>query len=230
MLAAAYPEPVEFGRLAEAVGELERLGLAGFGWGVAWVEAGRVSVLKSPGRFIDEGLDDSELTRIRSRRFLVHLRRPSRLSTVSMADTQPFAAGSEHAWCHNGFLARAEELRGQFSGMLHGQADSEVGWAYFRERLAAGDDPVVALKDVDAAFGGTVNLGYLGGDGELAVYHRSETNWMWQFELAGGDMACTSLHSSDESVFDLVFPQATERRMLADGSSLQLAGPLAEAA
>lgn len=230
MLAASFPEPVEFAFLADQVGELERLGLGGFGWGVAWLDRGRVVTVRDTGRYLEQGIGDSALRAVASERFLVHLRRPSRLSTVSLADTQPFADGSQHAWCHNGFLARAEELRPRFAKVLEGRADSEVGWAFFKERLAAGVGPVPALREVDEEFKGTVNLGYLGADGTTAVYSRSETNNMWRFRLGEAEIASTSLHSSDDSLFDLIFPEATSRQLLVPGSSLELAGPLPAAA
>jgi predicted glutamine amidotransferase len=230
MLAASFPEPVEFAFLADQVGELERLGLGGFGWGVAWLEQGGVATVRDTGRYLEQGIEDASLRAISSERFLVHLRRPSRLSTVSLADTQPFFDGARHAWCHNGFLARAEELRPRFADVLQGRADSEVGWAYFKERLAAGIEPTAALGEVADEFGGTVNLGYLGADGTTAVYSKSETNNMWRFRLGQAEVACTSLHSSDESLFDLIFPEATGRELLVPGSSLELAGPLPAAA
>jgi hypothetical protein len=39
---------------------------------------------------------------------------------------------------------------------------------------------------------------------------------MRRFQLDGLSVACTSLHSDDESVFDLVFPEAGSREVLDD--------------
>lgn len=230
MLAAAFPEPVAFEVVADFIGELERLGLGGFGWGVAHLDGDSVRCVRNTGRYLDEGIGNAELMATASTRFLVHLRRPSRLSTVSMADTQPFLAEGRHAFCHNGFLARAEQLRPRFEEVLVGRADSEVGWAFFLERLATGIAPATALTEVDEAFGGTVNLGYLGADGTLAVYSRSDTNNMWRFRLGDAEIASTALHSSDESLFDLIFPGASDRQLLTPGSGATLAGPVRAAA
>lgn len=233
LLAAAFPQPRPFDELADAAGLLERYGLGGFGWGVAWLDtdAAAVQVVRNTGRFVDEALGDELLRRQVSRRWLVHLRRPSRLLTVSMADTQPFAEGGEYVFCHNGFLERAEQLRPQYADRLRGRADSEVGWAWFRDRMTAGADPEAALRGVDETFGGTVNLGYLGADGLLAVYAGNKTNPMWQFRLGDGELATTALHSDDEAVFDWVFPAASDRRRLdAAGTVGELGGPVRSAA
>ncbi len=229
MLVAAYGEARPFGDLAPVVSGLEQLGLAGFGWGVAWLDedAGAVRGIRGLGRYRDEGMRCDSLLARTSRRFLVHLRRPSQLSTVQMADTQPFFDGDRSAWCHNGFLERANELRGRFEGRLHGRADSEVGWQFFLDRVAAGADALSALKAVDEEFGGKVNLAYLTADGELSIYSRNETNRMWQFRLDDGDIAATDLHSDDSSLFDLVVPRATDRRRVAPGSARRIAGPVA---
>jgi hypothetical protein len=219
ILAVAFDEPRPFGPLARPLATLEEYGLGGFGWGVAWLDDDlTVKGLKRLGRFREEAVGDGRLMAQRSRRFLVHLRRPSRLSTVQMADTQPFFAPGGGAWCHNGFLDRAEEMRPRYAERLRGRADSEVGWQYFCDRQAEGDDTASALVAVDRTFGGKVNLGYLAPGGELTVYSRNSENHMWTFCLAGGDMATSALHSDDTSVFDLAYPEATDRQRLEPGS------------
>lgn len=222
ILVAAWPEPHPFAELAEATAELERLGLGGFGWGVAWLADGDVQLVRGLGRFAADGRDDPELATARSARFLIHLRRPSRLSTVALPDTQPFLLPGRHAWCHNGYLNRADELRDRWAGRLEGQADSEVGWLYFRDRLEAGDSEPDALRSVDDTFGGHVNLGYLGVDGTLAVYSHNTSNHMWRFRLGDGELASTALHSDDESLFTWVFPAALDRERIPAGSAVVL--------
>lgn len=230
MLVVGVDDPQPFEGLAPSVTTIERYGLAGFGWGVAWLaDGGTVGLVRGMGRFADEW-GASELPQVTSRRFLVHLRRPSALSTISMADTQPFAAGGRYAFCHNGFLDGAEERRSQYRGRLAGKADSEVGWVFFQDRLSEGVPPITALREVDEVFGGNVNLGYLGADGLLAVYSRSRNNRVWRFRLDGAEMAVTGLHSSDESIFNLVFPGAGDRHLVHAGSSSAVANGLPSAA
>lgn len=224
LLVAAFRTPRPFSALADVVAGLERYGLGGYGWGVAWLGDDRaVHAVKGLGRYRDEGFRDDRLLAQASSRFLVHLRRPSRLSTVQMADTQPFLAGGEHAWCHNGFLERAEELRPGYADRLHGQADSEVGWQFFTHRLAAGDSAPAALAAVGEVFGGKVNLGYLSASGELAVYSLNPTNKMWRFRFGDGELVTTELHSDDTSLFDLVVPEAAGAELIPQGTALTVA-------
>lgn len=232
ILAAAFDTPHPFADLVESTAALETYGLGSFGWGVAWLgDNGEIELRRDTGRFVDQGAADGELTRQVSRRFLVHLRRPSRLSTIQLADTQPFVDDNRRfAFCHNGFLEGAESQRGRFAGRLAGNADSEIGWVWFQDRLAAGEAPKAALTQVDTVFGGSVNLGYLDAGGELAVYTRSPTNAMWRFRVADGDFASTALHSDDESVFDLAFPSATDRERIEPGTTRILAEAVPSAA
>lgn len=222
ILAVAWPEPRPFAELVAPTAELERLGLGSFGWGVAWLAGGEVQRVRGLGRFTEEAAADPELAVARSERFLVHLRRPSRLSTVALPDTQPFLLPAHHAWCHNGYLNRADELRDRWAGRLEGRADSEVGWLHFRDRLDAGDSPEQALRSVDETFGGHVNLGYLGLDGTLAVYSHNASNHFWRFRLGDGEAASTALHSDDESVFTWVFPEARDRERIPAGTGAVL--------
>src|SRR5262249_34907182 len=155
-------------------------------------------------------------------RYLVHLRRPNKLSTVQYADTQPFSRDGEFAFCHNGFLNRAEQLRATYADRLQGGADSEVGWCFFQDRVDEGVAPLDALRETDETFTGKVNLGYLDRDGTLAVYSDNVANAMWRFTLDGADMASTGLHSDDDSVFRLVCPQAEDRRLVPSGTGIAL--------
>ncbi len=225
LVAAASLEPRPFGDLAEEVAKVEHYGVASFGWGVAWLddEAGVVRRSRGLGRFEEEALADRSLLENMSSRFLVHLRRPSRLSTLQLADTQPFADDERLAWCHNGFLDRAEELRPAYAARLSGAADSEVGWQFFLDRIAEGVEVPSALRAVDDAFGGRVNLGYLGADGELSLYSRNDTNGMWRFASDEVSYVVTELHSDDASLFKLVFPRARDRVRFEPGSGFTLA-------
>jgi|SRR5579862_9869441 len=230
LLVASFEEPRPFADMDTVACGLEGLGVAGFGWGVAWLEEGgahpTVRALKGLGCYREEGHRNDSLLHQVSRRFMVHLRRPSQLSTVQMADTQPFLDGDRSAWCHNGYLDRSEELRERFADRLFGRADSEVGWQLFLDEMAGGAEPLDALRAVDEAFGGKVNLAYLASDGDLCVYSRNETNRMWTFRLDDAVMAATDLHSADSSLFDLVVPRASDRALLEPGTALRMAPPL----
>jgi hypothetical protein len=230
LLAVAWERPVPFSGLLDWACRLEQWGIAGFGWGVAWQdESGAIRVDRGLGRFQDEAPRRETLRSATGTRFLVHLRRPNLLSTVQLADTQPFPDGDVRAFCHNGYLQRAEAHRPQYAEVLRGAADSEVGWAYLRERLSAGMLPGDGLVAVDETFGGTANLGYLDDTGVLLVYARNAMNPMWTFGVSSdgtaGTVAATSLHSADATVFDVVFPGAAGRILLVSGTTARIGAP-----
>jgi predicted glutamine amidotransferase len=205
--------------------ELERMGVAGFGWGAAWLGSdGRIRTYRKPVRLAEDDTGREALKAERSHRFLVHLRRPSKLSTVQMADTQPFQdEQGAFAFCHNGYLKQAEDYRARFADRLHGRADSEIGFRYVQDLLGEGVRPGQALAATHRALGGRANFGYLGADGELLVDASNEINPMWTFSLEGAAVAASALHSDDESLFDLVFPEATNRSRLGAGQVVEVA-------
>ena len=222
VLAVAWDEPRPFREIHDLVCTLEIYGLGGFGWGVSWLtDSGKVAVERGLHRYIDEA-EQRDLMSTTSNRYLVHLRRPNKLSTVQYADTQPFSRAGEFAFCHNGFLDRAEKLRPHYADRLEGGADSEVGWCFFQDQLDEGVEPLEGLREVDKTFGGKVNLGYIDRTGRLAVYSDNVANAMWRFRYLGADMVATGIHSDDDSLFTLVIPQADDRRLVPVGSGLIL--------
>ncbi|HVA21119.1 MAG TPA: class II glutamine amidotransferase [Candidatus Micrarchaeia archaeon] len=221
LLAVAFPEPQPFERVHPWALALERLGVAGFGWGVAWIADGAVAGYRSPGRLADDRLGADRVLRVRSSRFLVHLRRPSQLSTTGLADSQPFVSTAEAlAFAHNGRFERAEALRPRFAARLLGRADSEVGFQLFAELCRGGTAPAAALADAHRQLGGPANLVALTGDGSCVVHAGNPGNDVWQFRLQDATVASTALHSADEALFTLCLPGARERRRIAGGSTL----------
>jgi predicted glutamine amidotransferase len=143
------PDRLTLGSLLPRALKLERFGIAGFGWGTAWVtQEERVEVYRSERSLADDRVRARRLEAVESYRFLLHLRRPSRLSTIGMADTQPFLVPSGgFAFCHNGFFERGEELRPSFAGRLHGLADSEIGFRLLEDLLARRIPPARAMEE-----------------------------------------------------------------------------------
>lgn len=212
VLAVAWSRPESFERVLPWAVHLERLGVAGFGWGIAWLdERGSVSTFKRPTRLAEDLSTARGLRDIRSRRFLVHLRRPSRLSTVQLADTQPFAQEGAFAFCHNGHLDRHAEHRERLQGRIRGQADSEVGFLLLEDLLDEGMHPAGALAEVHRRLTGEANLGFLPSEGPLLVYGGNARNPLWRCRVDDAEVAVTGLHSDDESVFQLLFASATDR-------------------
>jgi len=221
ILAVRWPEPTPFGSVLPWAEKIEYYGLANFGWGVAWLEAGKIKRYRNEGRLSEDRAAARELADVASTHYLVHFRRPNRLSTVQLADTQPFLAkGGRFAFCHNGSFTREPEFRRQFEGLLEGKADSEVGFRLFEQILDTGVGPDQALARIHQQLHGSANLGYLGSDGELVVFNAYPTNRFHRFRVNGAEVAATELHSPDDSLFELVFPTATEREVISGSEIL----------
>ncbi|MHB8393142.1 MAG: class II glutamine amidotransferase [Candidatus Dormibacteria bacterium] len=223
LLLATWPQPRPINHVLEWAESLERHGLGGYGWGVAWRERGLVFSHRHPGLLRDDLTGRRGLSGVASTHFMIHLRRPSQLSTIALADTQPFLADDgSYAFEHNGRLDRSEEVRGRFEGSLHGRADSEVGFRLFGALRQAGLSAAAALAAVHQQLGGTANLCYLPSTGPALAYAGAPANQMWRFRIAGAEVISTALHSADEAVFDLCFHDAVDRKMIAEGAIEQL--------
>lgn len=219
LLLAVWPEPRPSSEVLSWATGLERFGVGGFGWGVAWRDGDLVRHYRNPGRLADDAAGRAELAQVRSTHFMVHLRRPSQLTTIALADTQPFLADDgSFAFEHNGRLDGTDPLRAQFVGRLAGRADTEVGFRLFEQMVQEGSEPAAALRDVHQQLGGTANFGYLAAAGPALVYAGVPANDVWRFRLAGAEVASTALHSADQAVFDFCFPESTERSQVAPGS------------
>lgn len=224
ILLAVWPEPSPIEQVLEWSTGLERYGLGGFGWGVAWRVQGGVASYRHPGQLAADVAGRARLADIRSTHFLVHLRRPSQLTTIALADTQPFRADDgSFAFAHNGRLDRSEELREHFGPKLQGRADSEVGFRLFEELLGEGKPAGAALAAVHGRLGGTANLAYLPAEGAALVYAGAPANQVWSFGLAGAEVVSTGLHSTDEAVFEFCFPEASHRVRIGDGETVAVA-------
>jgi len=228
LLAVAWERPEPFGRILPWARGLERVGIAGYGWGVAWLEgepgtaAAAVRGYRHPTSLDQDQEGAAALSEVTSTRFLVHLRRPNKLSTVQLADSQPFVDAAEEggpgtfALCHNGLLERRGEIRPAYEHRLKGRADSEVGFVVLADLLAEGVPAEEALPEVHRRFGGKANFGFLSRDGALLAYGGHPANAFWRFGLDGAEVAATQVHSDDLSVFDLLFDRAERRRQVLD--------------
>jgi predicted glutamine amidotransferase len=221
ILAVRWREPEPFSAIKPWARTMEYYGLANFGWGVAWVEGGRVGRYRFEGRLSEDQRAERVLAGVISTHYLVHFRRPNRLSTVQLADTQPFLSRDERfAFCHNGSFIREAEFRGRFEDRLEGKADSEVGFRMFEDYLGQGLGAEEALVQTHNQLNGNANLGYLGADGELVLFNAYPTNRFHRFRVGGAEVAATELHSPDGSLFRLIFPEATDRRLVSGAEAL----------
>jgi hypothetical protein len=196
---------------------LERFGIAGFGWGAGWIdEAGRLqsyrdlrSFREDPGRDRVGGVETTSA--------LVHLRRPSKLSTLTLPDTQPFLdPAGRFVFSHNGDLRDHRGWRAKYreQGRIHGKADTEVGERWLEDAWPASNRPDGLLATLHETFGGQANLAVLACDGTPHAYAGNTDNPMFTFRLGRIGIASTGIYSLDRSLFRFVAPAATDRRLL----------------
>jgi predicted glutamine amidotransferase len=213
VLAVRCSQPLPFTEVLPWAEKMEYYGLGSFGWGVAWLDDGRVRGYRYPGRLAEDTGSRDRLAGVASTHYLVHFRRPTRLGTTQLADTQPFlAANGRFAFCHNGYFSKEADYRERYAGRLEGRADSEVGFRMFEDFIADGVAPEEAVRRTHDELQGNANIGYLGADGELVVFNAYPKNQLYRFRMRDADLAATELHSPDDSLFHLIFPGASDRR------------------
>ena len=196
---------------------LERYGIAGFGWGLTWLDAnGDLRSHRDIGTFRDDPRL-GEIGAVETRAVLVHLRRPSKFSTIGLPDTQPFDDPyGRYAFSHNGDLEHHEAHRKGYreAGRLHGKADTEVSARWLEDNWAAADSVPDVLNQLHATFGGHANLAVLTRDGGAHHYAGNRENPVFTFDIGGIRLACTGMYSLDRSVFTYVVPEATNRAIV----------------
>ena len=172
LLVARAAQPFALGDLWPVAARMERDGLAGYGWGAAWIdEDGGLRAHHSVAAFRQDPHAE-RLGTVRTTAALIHLRRPSRLSTHALPDTQPFLdPAGRFALGHNGDFRDYRAAREAYvaQGRIRGRADSEVGARWLEDHWGA--DPGAADRHRRApaalhqALGGQANLGLLEPDG-----------------------------------------------------------------
>ena len=197
--------------------KLERFGIAGFGWGASWVgQDGRLGSYRDVRAFRDDpgraAVGATETTAA-----LVHLRRPSRLSTLTFEDTQPFDdPAGRFSFSHNGDLRDYKGLRTTFraQGRIHGRADSEVGARWLEDAWDPDEPAAHLLAALHDRFGGQANLAVLTADGTPHHYAGNGENPVFSFRLGRIGIVSTGIYSLDRSLFRFVAPAAASRRLV----------------
>ncbi len=222
---ARAAEPFRIDALWEFTDRLEHYGMAGFGLGAAWVSAdGRIGSHRDVRSFRDDPAT-TEIGGHETTSLLVHLRRPSKLSTHQLADTQPFVDPAERfVFSHNGDLQAVTESRRRFleQGRIHGRADTEVGARWLEDHWDGCPSAAAALRELHRTFPGESNLAALARDGSVAHYAGNRENPVFAFRLGRIGVACTALYSIDRSLFQLAAPGATDRRLVRPGDAVSL--------
>jgi hypothetical protein len=214
---ARAAEPFRLDELWGFSERLERFGIAGFGWGAAWIEGdGRLASHRDVRAFRDdparEGVGAHETTSA-----LIHLRRPSRLSTIGPHDTQPFDdPAGRYSFSHNGDLLLHRDWRARYraQGRIRGRADTEVGARWLEDEWRDGESVPHLLGALHDTFGGQANLAVLTADGAAHHYAGNRENPVFTFRLGRIGVAATALYSLDRSVFRFVAPGASDRRIV----------------
>jgi hypothetical protein len=214
---ARSDEPFAIADLWAFAERLERFGIAGFGWGAAWLTTdGRLAVHRDVRAFRDDpGRED--VGRERTTSLLVHLRRPSKLSTLSMPDTQPFEdPRGRFAFSHNGDLRDHRRWRDRYraQGRIHGRADSEVAARWLEDEWDPAERPAHVIGALHDVLGGEANFAILLPDGTAHHYAGNPENPVFDFRLGPIRILSTGIYSVDRSLFHFVCPEARDRRVV----------------
>jgi glutamine phosphoribosylpyrophosphate amidotransferase len=223
---ARAADPFRLDELWPFTDRLEHFGMAGFGWGAAWLTpAGAIDAYRSVAAFReDDGRNDIGTRETTSA--LIHVRRPSKLSTRQLADAQPFVdPRGRYAMGHNGDLSDVALARRRFQseGRIAGRADTEVGARWLEDAWDDCASPAAALRALHERFGGKANLATVSQDGSVVHYAGNTENPIYTFHLGRIGVASTALYSIDRSLFQLAAPGATERRVVRPGVVVTLA-------
>jgi len=214
---ARAAEPFRIEELWPFTERLERFGLAGFGWGAAWRSSdGRLCSHRGVRAFRDDPEGRARVGSQETTAVLVHLRRPSRLSTLQLPDTQPFDdPAGRFSLSHNGDFRDWRPLRARYreAGRIHGRADTEVAARWLEDAWDGGRVGAL-LPALHERFGGVANLAVLAADGTPYHYAGNPDNPIFTFRLGRIGVASTGIYSLDRSLFRFVAPGATDRRLL----------------
>ena len=221
MLAMTSVEPVEMHDVLNWSRLLDQYGLASFGWGITWTDGARLFRYRSVLGIREDATAEHALRGMTMTRGFIHLRRPSRMSTIGHLNAQPYQSpDARWAFAHNGYFDRYREYVAAYRSELQGTSDSEIGFLLCRDQLSQGLSLEESLKETHRLLEGKANLMALDRDGRLAVYAGNPENPLFTFSVGTIHMATTSLHSPDHFLFDTIFPSASSITRLPLGVSL----------
>lgn len=224
---ARATSPFRINQLWPMTERLERYGIAGFGWGAAWIAPdGTIATYRDIRAFRDD--DGRErVGQVETTSLLVHLRRPSKLSTLTLPDTQPFLdPAGRFAFSHNGDLRDFRSWRRRYrdEGRIHGRADTEVGQRWLEDAWDASEPVAHLLGALHDTFRGHANMAVLVDDGTPYHYAGNGENPVFTFRLGRIRLASTGIYSLDRSLFRYVAAGAADRRVVPMQTTVALHG------
>jgi hypothetical protein len=210
--------PFRIDELWDFTSKLERYGIAGFGWGASWLgDDGRLRSHRTIAAFADDPAGRDQVGGETTTSLLVHLRRPSKLSTIGLPDAQPFDdPAGRYSFSHNGDLLLHGNWRDRYvaGGRIHGRADTEVGARWLEDAWTDHGSVPQLLARLHDTFAGHANLAVLTATGDVHHYAGNDENPVFTFRLGEIGLASTGLYSLDRSLFRLVAPEATDRHVV----------------
>jgi hypothetical protein len=213
---ARAAEPFRLDELWPLAERMEEWGSARFGWGATWLRPdGTLDGHRDVRAFRDDPARDA-LGATETTSLLVHLRRPSRLSTLQLSDTQPFVdPAGRFAFSHNGDLLAYKPARARYhqQGRIHGRADSEVGQRWLEDAWSDREPVGHLLAALHDYFGGEANLAVLAQDGGCHHYAGNPENPVFTYRLGRIGVASTAIYSVDRSLFKYAAKGATDRAL-----------------
>lgn len=224
MLALHSGQPMPIETVLKYATLLDEYGLAGFSWGIVWkTDAGTLKRYRAVEGIRRDSLALRTLEGVASREYLVHLRRPSAMTTIAHRNAQPYLSeNGAVGFAHNGYFARHSELRPKYLNCLEGTSDSEVGFFYYQELVSSGVDASKALIQTHQDLEGGANIGVIRNSAPTLFYSGSHDNAVYTFQLDGATVVSTSLHSSDDYLFQSVFPLAERCERIPNGTVFEL--------
>lgn len=219
-IVARADEPFRLDELWPLVEAMERYGLAGFGWGAAWATgdaAAPFATHREARAFREDDAGRASVGAVETTSLLVHLRRPSRLSTLGHHDTQPFVDPAHRfVFAHNGDLRDWRPWRRQYQaqGRIVGRADSEVGFRWLEDAWQEHEPVGHLLGALHDTFGGEANLALLTPDGRAWTYAGNPENPVFSYRLGRIRVISTGIYSIDRSLFRYAAHGATERSVV----------------
>ena len=153
-----------------------------------------------------------------TRAVLVHLRRPSKFSTIGpgghAAVRRSRRAATRSATTATSRTTTALRKAYREAGRIKGKADTEVGARWLEDEWTGNGAAPAALQRLHETFGGHANLAVLTREGEAHHYAGNDENPVFAFDLGEVRVVSTGMYSLDRSVFKYVVPEATNRKLV----------------